>query len=228
MKRFLPISKIVTHHSAGVRDANNAATLVSIDKNHAARLHPERNGFGLHVAYHFLIFGDGVLKETRPLNEIGYHAGNFLINVQSIGICLVGNFVKEEPSTAQLVTLRQLLSRLQKEYKIEAKNVLSHRKIKSTACPGTNMNDTLIFNLAIGNVELPEDKQHPSDWAKIYWDKAVSLNIIEDKNPQGDLTIKDLEIILSKLGVINSLEGKVSRERLIVAMARLNAFPTNL
>jgi hypothetical protein len=48
----------------------------------------------------------------------------------------VGNFQQHAPSRAQLKTLAQLINQLRVEFNIPAENVLGHRTVKDTACPG--------------------------------------------------------------------------------------------
>ena len=50
--------------------------------------------------------------KPRPENSVGYHAGNWLMNLQSIAICLNGNFDYDQPTDYQKTQLGSLLSRL--------------------------------------------------------------------------------------------------------------------
>lgn len=223
MKRLLPISKLVIHHSVTPRDFDFNRTIQSINRNHALRLHPEMNGLGLHIAYHYCIGGSGETKQTRPDNEAGWHASNLLVNHASLGICLFGNFDKEEPSTQQLAELVKLVDFLKKQYSIQGKQVYGHREFAQKTCPGTNFSDKLLQDIGYGLYEPVNENSQPSDWAKPAWDIATVKGLVHG-NPQGDLTIPDLEIILQRLGGINQLDGKLSRERLITALHRLNLF----
>ena len=132
---------IVIHHSAS--PSGNAAAF--------DRLH-RRKGWDC-VAYHFVINNgkggaDGAL-EVSPrwsAQKHGAHAGGLVgfgvpgerndYNEFGIGICLVGNFEKKAPTAKQLKTLADLVRRLRTTFNIPAENVLGHRHVKGTACPG--------------------------------------------------------------------------------------------
>lgn len=63
------IEFIVIHHTA-VDQSHLPTLLTSINNNHRQRLHPQPNGFGNHIAYHYIIDINGVVEHTRPLTEI--------------------------------------------------------------------------------------------------------------------------------------------------------------
>lgn len=70
-----------------------------------ARYHVYTHGWP-EVAYHFVILKDGTIEYNHQLGVFSYHVGNS--NLQSIGICLVGDFRSEEPTEAQKQSFRQL------------------------------------------------------------------------------------------------------------------------
>jgi N-acetylmuramoyl-L-alanine amidase len=146
---------IVVHHSA--TPYGNAALF---HKGHLAR---GWDGLG----YHFVI-GNGVTPPSSRSAyfsadgqiEIGYrwrrqitgaHCGGHA-NIGKIGICLVGNFMNQEPSPRQLNALNRLIRFLQVRCAIASKNVIGHNEIKaSTCCPGrcfsmAHLRSTLIPN----------------------------------------------------------------------------------
>ena len=53
------------------------------------------------IGYHFVILRDGTIEHGRNLKMIGAHALGK--NGDSIGVCLIGNFHKYEPSYLQIV-----------------------------------------------------------------------------------------------------------------------------
>jgi N-acetyl-anhydromuramyl-L-alanine amidase AmpD len=126
---------IVIHHSGSPWD-----TPKSMDRYHRNFRHME-NG----LAYHFVI-GNG--KNTRDGKIYigdrwreqlqGGHLARASLNEKSIGICLVGNFMRHEPSNSQLNSLRNLLVYLMQECGLDKSAVKSHQDInpKPTACPG--------------------------------------------------------------------------------------------
>lgn len=132
---------IVIHHSAS--PSGNAA---SFD-----RMHRGKGWDGL--AYHFVITNgkggpDGGVQVSPRwwAQKHGAHAGAMPVNTPpeernaynefGIGICLVGNFEHRAPSRAQMKTLSRLVTKLRGMFAIPAENVVGHRHVKSTACPG--------------------------------------------------------------------------------------------
>ncbi len=124
---------IVVHHSA----------TLSGSCAHFRVLH--RGVFGWDdVGYHFVIGNgtftpEGRMEEGRPVWAVGAHARDH--NLESIGVCLVGNFEETEPGAAQGEALRELLARLTKEHGIGRDGVVLHRDVPGcrTACPGRHL-----------------------------------------------------------------------------------------
>jgi N-acetyl-anhydromuramyl-L-alanine amidase AmpD len=126
---------IVIHHSA-----SNGGNATTMDKYHR-----EVKGWTNGLGYHFVIgngndSGDGQIEiGSRWIQQLhGAHAGNDEYNQQGIGICLVGNFEDSYPTEAQIRSLIELVYYLQQRCNIPFENVLMHRHVKTTACPGIN------------------------------------------------------------------------------------------
>lgn len=126
---------IVLHHTA-----SSAGSVESVHEAHIGR---GWDGIG----YHFLIgngkgMGDGEIQPTFRWREQihGAHAKspNNEYNEYGIGICLVGNFEEADPSDAQLASVKRLVSVLKHEYQLTDSQVIGHREVKATACPGKN------------------------------------------------------------------------------------------
>ena len=134
-----PWKFIVVHHTA--------TTNGSVESIHEAHL-KKKDSNGNHwlgIGYHFVIgngngMGDGVIEPTfRWKTQIqGAHAGagNKEYNEHGIGVCLVGNFEDAPPSAAQKRAVKQLVQTLKAEYGISSTNVVGHKDIRSTECPG--------------------------------------------------------------------------------------------
>ena len=136
------ISEIIVHHSISPQNQTLKASLTSFNYSHKLRLHPTPNKLGFHIAYHYVIGGKGDWKQTRPDDEIGFHASNLAVNKRSIGICLVGNFDKQTPYPSQLWALRDIIKAIKGRYFI--KEVNGHRKYAKKSCPGNKMTDKMI------------------------------------------------------------------------------------
>lgn len=127
---------IVLHHS-GTREGN----ATDFDNYHR-----KKRGWKFGLAYHFVIgngskSGDGMIEVgQRWKNQIhGAHTSNMDLNRIAIGICLVGNFEKQEYISAQQFnSMAHLVTYLCKRYNIPLSNVIAHYQIKKghTVCPG--------------------------------------------------------------------------------------------
>jgi N-acetyl-anhydromuramyl-L-alanine amidase AmpD len=125
---------IVIHHSA-----THGGSAAAFERNHRTRL----GG----LAYHFVIgngsgAADGAVETGyRWRDQIpGPHTKNQDINLESIAICLVGDFEKEAPTKKQMAALLQLLEKLCREGQIPAERIRSHREVDpETLCPGRGL-----------------------------------------------------------------------------------------
>jgi hypothetical protein len=122
---------IVIHHSA--TDSGNAAQFDAA--------HKKKGWDGL--AYDFVI-GNGSSSPDGAV-EVGYrwreqkrgaHAGNDLMNIEGVGICLVGDFTQTRPTEAQMRSLSRLCNFLSNYCSIPRENFRLHGEFRDTACPG--------------------------------------------------------------------------------------------
>ncbi len=128
---------IVLHHSA-----TEGATVAAIDAAHRQR--KDANGTPwLGIGYHFVVgdgqgMADGLIEPTfRWRDQLhGAHSGDRIHNDAGIGICLVGNFDEHPPSERQIAATKKLIADLRSTYAISAANVLVHRDLSATNCPG--------------------------------------------------------------------------------------------
>ena len=124
--------------------ASNFGNACLIDSWHRER------GFAK-IGYHYVVlngkiasgtpyseFYDGLLETGRHFEENGAHAYGH--NVDSIGVCLIGN--TGEFTSAQMETLRKVIA-LHPEHEVVFHSDLDEKK---AYCPGLTMND-LVRNL---------------------------------------------------------------------------------
>lgn len=130
---------IVIHHTASEK-----GSVESIHEEHLQKKDANGNAW-LGIGYHFLIgngngMPDGDIEPTfRWRQQLqGAHAGSSdpAYNQQGIGICLVGNFEKHAPSSKQMTALKKLVRTMKGEYRVASKNVIGHRDVRATECPG--------------------------------------------------------------------------------------------
>jgi N-acetylmuramoyl-L-alanine amidase len=131
--------KYVIIHNSGTRQGN-----ARVFDTYHRRIRKMRHG----LAYHFVIgngrsSGNGEIEVgprwTKQING-GHVASDYLNNI-AIGICLVGDLNRDEPTKAQLAALDELISYLRDRVgKIKGKKatVAPHKKInpRPTDCPG--------------------------------------------------------------------------------------------
>ncbi|MBI5414296.1 SpoIID/LytB domain-containing protein [Candidatus Peregrinibacteria bacterium] len=156
------IEKVVIHHTARALDGD------ARDPKEIMRAiysyHALSRGWG-DIGYNFVIDRNGYIYEGRAggNNVVAGHV--YCANVQTIGIALMGNFEEENPTDAQVDALKKFLPHLAKTYQLDLTaesrfhgkylpNLLGHRDLGATACPGENMYFLLQFlRAAIGGTE---------------------------------------------------------------------------
>lgn len=116
---------IVIHHTASTAKE-------TVEQIH--NFHINNNGWA-GIGYHFYIRKDGTIYRGRPEEYIGAHCENY--NSVSLGICLEGNFEIEQPTEKQLQSLSELIHNLKQKY--GNVQVIGHRDLNATACPGKNL-----------------------------------------------------------------------------------------
>lgn len=141
-------NQIIVHHTGGT-DANPLAdtshhTYSIINEAHRIRFnYPASNG--TYVGYHYVIEKSGKVVPATPENEEGVHTKGQ--NLNSIGICLAGNFDNTLPTEAQKTALVGLLGRLRRKYgSIPA---YPHRKYVSKTCYGNKLSDNWAETLLV-------------------------------------------------------------------------------
>lgn len=158
------VQNLIIHHSITPRDLEIAKTETSINRNHKDRGFP-KSSLGFYVGYHYMIFGSGELRQYRQENEQGAHTKEQGMNFKSLGICLIGDFDKEEPSKEQIETLTQLLTAKIKTYNIPLINIYPHRKFATyKSCYGLKLTD---------------------DWAR----SLISMQQFKTQNYKGELRV---------------------------------------
>ncbi len=130
---------IVIHHSAGLY-----GNIEFLQKIHRER---QANDPIDAIPYHYII-GNGhglglgeIASDWRQSYDIwGAHVSgnNSDRNFRGIGICLIGNYEKQQVPAKQYNSLVQLTKILMKQYNISKENITGHGMTKgeSTKCPG--------------------------------------------------------------------------------------------
>lgn len=133
-------TRIIWHHSA---DGSTKPQFVKINEYHKTRDFP-LSSFNFYVGYHYLIEHDGTIMQARKETEIGAHDTGE--NLNSIGICLAGNFNIAWPSEAQMASAALLIKQIRGRWKIPLTRIEPHRWDDDTDCPGLNLADNWLIN----------------------------------------------------------------------------------
>lgn len=146
---------IVIHHSA---TPNGNAR--GFDEFHKKRRHMAHG-----LAYHFVIDNgnggsNGAIEVGPRWKEqwAGGHTANRLMNEIGIGICLVGNFERAQPTPRQMESLVILCKLLQDACGIPDRRVILHRHVaqRGTLCPGRKFPWEKLRKMLLG-VQIPAD-----------------------------------------------------------------------
>ncbi|MGL5616666.1 MAG: peptidoglycan recognition protein family protein [Sarcina sp.] len=136
-------NKIIIHHSA-----SKNVTEEIIDKEHR-----EKGWSG--IGYHFLITKEGEIVRGRPENAIGAHA--YKNNINTIGICLEGNFEEELVTEVAYKSLLNTVEYITLKYSI--KEILGHEDTYETLCPGKNLKIDQLNNDLIKKIKTEKNKK---------------------------------------------------------------------
>jgi len=129
-------TRAVIHHSTGRQRPVNVRRHIQA----IARYHVQHNHWNV-IGYHYVIDADGHIYRTNRPQTASYHSGNWNTNLNSYGICMLGDFRTYDPTPQQLDACRWLVKQL------GVTEVLPHKAVKrtledgrevpvKTACPG--------------------------------------------------------------------------------------------
>lgn len=98
------------------------------------KFHREKRGWKM-IGYHWLIFPSGLIAMGRPMNMIGAHTKGQ--NSKMVGVCLLGNFNKDEVTNDQYISCWFVLTALLVHLGLSERNLWFHRDFNATDCPGS-------------------------------------------------------------------------------------------
>lgn len=125
-------SRLTIHHTGTGVNLHMARSQVARDIGRILAAHTQLN-YG-DIGYHFVVDYSGCVWEARSLMYEGAHVSG--ANDRNIGIALLGNFEKQQPSVAQLGAMRQLVKLLAARYRINPSRFYGHRDLGHSLCPG--------------------------------------------------------------------------------------------
>ena len=109
------------------------------------------------MGYQHYMDTKGKVTQARLDREEGAHTRG--MNRSSLGICLMGNFNKYDPTEAQEVSLKKYIIFYMKKYNIPLKRVVPHRFFSKTDCYGTRLSDSWAMDLVKAEDLKPNNKQ---------------------------------------------------------------------
>ena len=127
-------TEVIVIHHAGFPDGDKDSSAEEIHK-----FHREVNGWA-GIGYHYVIRKDGTIEQGRRPKAVGAHALHH--NMNSIGICVAGNFDFVKPDHVQMDSLKLLTAWLCQKYKLDPMKrgvIVGHRDLNDTDCPGKNL-----------------------------------------------------------------------------------------
>lgn len=90
------------------------------------------------VPYHFYIGVDGKIVEGRSLEYAG-DSNTVYQTTSKVQVVVEGDFTFEEPTDAQMWSLKRVVCWLRQDYKIDGALIYGHSQLASTTCPGKNL-----------------------------------------------------------------------------------------
>lgn len=119
------VEKLIQHHMAHP----------SWDFRDVHEFHRDSRGWA-GIGYNYWIGFDGTIYEGRGLH-VGAHAGSNW-NGRSLGIGYQGHFEEQEMTDEQLEAGAWLNARFIEDFDLSIADIIGHREVSSTACPGSN------------------------------------------------------------------------------------------
>jgi hypothetical protein len=161
------LHRITIHHDAMYVDFGSFNKhLAALRVFNHQRAHMHSNGWA-DIGYHYLIDPYGNIYSGRPLNAIGSHTEGF--NSGNVGICLLGNFELQSPTTEAMKSLNDLVLWLAYTFKIDPGEIKGHKDYNSTACPGHRLFSRLnTLRASVENALSPESQPPPQRVVKIF------------------------------------------------------------
>ena len=130
------VKRITVHHEGHtpVWFTDQASTRARLEQ--VRNIHTRDRRWG-DIGYHYIIDRAGRVIEGRPIAYQGAHVSQQ--NPHNVGVMLLGNFEKQSPSRAQLVSLQRTLKHLMLTHRVPVSRVYTHRELGPTVCPGRNL-----------------------------------------------------------------------------------------
>lgn len=195
--------RVTCHHDASPAPANmTKARALQTVREHQA-MHMDQQGWS-DIGYHFLIAPGGEIIEGRPLNTQGAHV--YMENGGNVGICVMGELHKHQPTAAQVTSFMALYAWLCWELDLDSGCLRGHRDYMATQCPGSlysRIPEARVYakRVLTGGqaLPIPPEPKQPA---------APSLEINEER--VGELVIIDGESHIPVRALADHMGGETS------------------
>lgn len=132
MDPMLPVTRITLHHDGdSVFESTYRAD--AGDRLERIRRYHRSLNWG-DIGYHYLIDPAGRVWQGRPLSWQGAHVADQ--NPGNLGICVMGNFDRQQPTGTQIRAVERFVAECMTRYRVPLHEVRTHREMASTLCPG--------------------------------------------------------------------------------------------
>ncbi|MES2224177.1 MAG: peptidoglycan recognition family protein [Patescibacteria group bacterium] len=133
---------LIIHHTGGTDadpkfDTSNQSFEV-VNEYHRQKW-DFKSSLGFYLGYQYFIDKNGKVTQGRADSDEGAHTIGK--NLESIGICMAGNFDVTMPTTLQIQALKTLIKNKMALYSIPLSNVVPHRKFAVKSCYGNLLGD---------------------------------------------------------------------------------------
>jgi N-acetyl-anhydromuramyl-L-alanine amidase AmpD len=138
------IQRVTVHHMGPPHVEPGTKTESGRVVRSIQRKHMETDHFA-DIGYHFLIDPAGRIWEGRAISQQGAHAGDDLSNRGNVGICLMGDFRRDQdPTSEQMASLRSLVEYFLDRGGLDPSSLVTHQEIRPahmgmTECPGSRL-----------------------------------------------------------------------------------------
>jgi hypothetical protein len=136
-------TRLTVHHAGNGVNLHLRQEDVVLDLNGILEAHLQ-NHYG-DIGYHFMIDRAGRIWEGRSLAYEGAHVAG--MNMQNIGVMLLGNFDEQKPAAEQVSALFMLVDVLLEKYDISGEEIYGHCDLAQSACPGRNLYEPYLGEL---------------------------------------------------------------------------------
>lgn len=146
MKRHTP-TRITIHHTATPQKPERTLkdklqALQKFSQNPGALGNGKAKPAWPDVPYHYYIAANGEVGEGREVQFVGDTNTEYDPTGHAL-VVLEGNFEEEQPTSAQLASLRKMIAWLAARYHATPDRIGGHKDFANTLCPGKNLHQII-------------------------------------------------------------------------------------